>query len=424
MSLLSKLSQATFSALKFLDETVSLPRGLSQSLDFRNSWESFLKPDIATTSSQSGSLWIHGASVGELEDLANYYLDKDLLEKSGYSFDRLVLTSSSVSAASFLEKLRARHPLRYAGPLPPEKPPALKRFFEQMSPDLLVLSHSDLWPVCMDIAQSQHLSRGIIWLPSHKNASQSLFKHIFHPEKLKYVGVRNSEDQEEITHRLAHESFQPTFRTLGNPRLDRIFKRIDLQSQKDEHALLEHACSPNTEKRSLLLGSAWLEDAQILAESFAGLTDSERNQWQVVVLPHDTSDIHLVASIQNKLPFAKILSVQGILLESYQSFDLAMVGGGYKTGLHNILEPLAWGVPTTCGPDLKQQPDAPFWVQQQALRSITYSDELRECLRIIMCSEDARPWREKSAEAAEFLRTQLGASARLSALVKEASFDE
>lgn len=420
MSLLSKLSQASFSLLRFLDETVSLPEKVSRSLDFRNSWREFLEENQGSTGHKP-TLWIHGASVGELEDLANYFLNEELVRESGYELSSLVVTSSSASAAAFLEKLRKRFSFRYAGPLPPESPQALKRFFEALQPELLLLSHSDLWPLCMELAQRNYLNKGIIWLPSRRFASQTLLRHVFAASKLKHVGVRNDADMQSLKNRLANESMHPKFYTLGNPRLDRIFERIQTQKTQASHVLEQYGCAPNPEKRSLIVGSAWLEDAQCLSRCFSELSSDEQQQWQVVVLPHETSNMHLVASIQNQLPFAKILSLQGYLLEAYQGFDLAFVGGGFRTGLHNVLEPLSWGIPTLCGPDLKQQPDAPYWVEQGALRTITSAQQMAEALRETPEETSAKIWQEKADEASKMIQERLGASARLSQLVKEAS---
>jgi 3-deoxy-D-manno-octulosonic-acid transferase len=44
-----------------------------------------------------------------------------------------------------------------------------------------------------------------------------------------------------------------------------------------------------------------------------------------------------------------IIDTIGILTKIYAAADLAYVGGGLKTGLHNILEPATFGIPVVIG---------------------------------------------------------------------------
>ena len=44
-----------------------------------------------------------------------------------------------------------------------------------------------------------------------------------------------------------------------------------------------------------------------------------------------------------------IIDTIGILTKIYAAADVAYVGGGLKTGLHNILEPATFGIPVVIG---------------------------------------------------------------------------
>jgi 3-deoxy-D-manno-octulosonic-acid transferase len=46
------------------------------------------------------------------------------------------------------------------------------------------------------------------------------------------------------------------------------------------------------------------------------------------------------------------------LANAYQYGDYAYVGGGFGTGLHNILEPCVFGLPVAFGPIHKKFPEA------------------------------------------------------------------
>ena len=47
-----------------------------------------------------------------------------------------------------------------------------------------------------------------------------------------------------------------------------------------------------------------------------------------------------------------------MLMNLYQYGDVAYVGGAFKTGLHNILEPAAFGLPVIFGPHYSKFPEA------------------------------------------------------------------
>lgn len=413
---IARASELAFKGLHATESLFGLPKSVSDPLHYRETWDTVL-----TGPAPAPTLWIHGASVGELEDLANFFLDPASIESAGYTIARLMVTASSPSAKPFLAKLRERFPLAYAGPIPSENPAQIRLFLEKLRPELLVLSHSDLWPSLIHSAQEHALEKGIVWMPAKPGSAEGLFETLIRPDKLRAVGVRRLEDLETMQSRLsAYTTTQITW--VGNPRLDRIIQRIQEQRARDHHVLEESRARPDTLKLSLLMGSAWPEDAAVLAEAMGMLSASEQERIQIVVIPHVTDEVHVVASIQHLLPMARILRLQGVLLEAYQDFDLAFVGGGFRTGLHSVLEPALWGLPIFCGPQLRKQPEAPELEAQGVLRPVLSAEELASTLRSYLQSPEIfESLRKTSETVAERMKASTGASKRLSCLVGTSS---
>jgi len=317
--------------------------------------------------------------------------------------------------------LRERFPLAYAGPIPSENPDQIRNFLEKLRPELLVLSHSDLWPSLIHMAQEIALQKGIVWMPAKPSSAKGLFESLVRHDKLRAVGVRRADDLQALKTRLS-EYTHTHFVWIGNPRLDRIINRIQDQRARDHHILEESRARPDTLKMSLLMGSAWPEDAAVLAEAMGLLSSSEQERIQIVVIPHVTDEVHVVASIQHLLPMARILRLQGVLLEAYQDFDLAFVGGGFRTGLHSVLEPALWGLPIFCGPQLRKQPEAQELENLGVLSPIVSAEALALTLRRYLDNpEEFETLRKISQSVADQMKASTGASKRLSHLVRESS---
>ena len=368
-------------------------------LDYRKRWKEFLK----NSSSTMPALWIHGASVGELEDLASFFLNEDLLKLAHYSFDRLIVTSSSPSAEAFLLKIQNTYPIRYAGPLPPDTLSQVKKFFTSLRPELLILSQSDTWPVLLTLAK-KYLEKGAIWIP-HKEESAKWSREKFIKPLVKTIALRREKMKSPIP--------ECSSLFVGSPRIDRILNRIENAKDK-EHPLKEILEKNN--KTKIILASAWKEDALVWIKALEKA--SALNDFDLYLIPHDIHDPNEVLSLSGLFP-KKIILKEGILLESYKNFDLAFVGGGFRTGLHNIVEPLAWGIPTLCGSDLRKQPEAPDFVSLGALTPVNDENDLADFLKQWKSEPHFKKSKQEAALSVQSkLLEQKGASKRLAELIR------
>jgi 3-deoxy-D-manno-octulosonic-acid transferase len=409
MKWLPLASGALFRGLEAADAWMGLPEKLAESLAFRREWRASLRPHR----SEGRALWIHGASVGELEDLADFFLSKDRLMQAGFAPDQVVVTGSSVSARSRLREWAETHALRYAGPLPPEKSSEIDAFLEVLDPGFLILSHSDVWPLLLHRARKR-LSRALLWLPAKTDAARTLAPRCLAP-LLAHIGSRSPGDVEHWA--TLQQGVGSSF--VGNPRIDRILARIEAARLNEGHVLEPQKAAPESDKLSVLLGSAWTEDAEVWAHALALLDDAERARLQLVVLPHHFEDPHQVASIQLQLPKARILPLGGVLLEAYSGFTLSYVGGGFRTGLHNVLEPALWGQPILCGPKTENQPEAEILAQAGQLRICADASALAAQLLEALSPDTLLDWKSRAQASGLRLTEGRGAAQRLALLVSQ-----
>lgn len=412
------LSAAAFAAIETVESYLGLPKKITQSLDYRRSWRKYFPTPTAVESSllpREKCLWIHGASLGELEDVAAFFTNEKLLRESGFSFAQLVLTSSSPSALGALQKWQSMLQPVYAGPLPPEDRTELRDFLAHFTLDTFILSHSDFWPVALDEIRAR--AAQILWLPkSLRTPPHRLTTYCLDPEKT-WIGARELLETSPTT----VANFRTEF--IGALRLDRILERIqrrrDRRSENPDHVLEKYQAAPDPQKISVLVGSAWPEDAQFIATALAHLSTAEQAQFQWVVIPHEIKDAHILAQIQSHLPGARILSVEGVLLEAYENFRLAFVGGGLGTGLHSVIEAALWDLPVVCGADLRKQPEAPALVRAGLLFPQESPEKFAHWLRALLRPDISLQISTQARATAAQLRQQKGASARLAGYINK-----
>jgi 3-deoxy-D-manno-octulosonic-acid transferase len=113
----------------------------------------------------------------------------------------------------------------------------------------------------------------------------------------------------------------------------------------------------------LVAGSTWPEDEEVLVPYI----NDGASTLKFVLAPHNIKSEHinkLKSSITKKtilyseLPnndLSKyevlIIDTIGLLTKIYSYADIAYVGGGFATGLHNTLEPAVYGIPVIIGPN-------------------------------------------------------------------------
>ena len=147
----------------------------------------------------------------------------------------------------------------------------------------------------------------------------------------------------------------------GDPRYDNVLAGIKKALPIPELTAFKEA----NNRPVLLVGSAWQADMEVLLPAIQNL------KYRLVIFPHEMQAGFLSYLKENAPgrvslwsegvdPKADTLIVDqvGFLSSAYAYADVAWVGGGFGTGLHNILEAAAWGKPVLYGPQTAHFPEA------------------------------------------------------------------
>ncbi|MDR1985143.1 MAG: 3-deoxy-D-manno-octulosonic acid transferase [Prevotellaceae bacterium] len=140
----------------------------------------------------------------------------------------------------------------------------------------------------------------------------------------------------------------------GDTRFDRV--NYIAQQSKSLPLIAKFASGKNV----LVAGSTWCADEDLLLKYF-----DEHKNMKLIIAPHEIHESH-VNEICNKLkcsymrysqltednaanPDCLIIDCFGILSSIYRYANVAYIGGGFGTGIHNTLEAAVYGIPVVWG---------------------------------------------------------------------------
>ncbi|MEX1000567.1 MAG: glycosyltransferase N-terminal domain-containing protein [Crocinitomicaceae bacterium] len=316
----------------------------------RQVWE-----DIAEFQPQSKVYWFHCASLGEFEQ------GRPIMEKLKSTEDcQLVVTFFSPSGYEVRKNYEGADLLTY---LPVDTAKNAKRFIAKVQPTKAFFIKYEFW--ANYIEQCNKLSIPIYSVAALFRKEQFFFKWYGSYmrsvlKKFDQIFVQDQPSQD----RLKEIGIQAII--CGDTRFDRV---IENATKVKSYPEIERF---KADEKVLICGSIWQEDLQVIHQKL-----SREGDWKVIIAPHEISE-SFMAQIERKVGLATIrysnieqykgeqlliIDNIGMLMNLYQYGDLAYIGGGFKTGLHNILEPAAFGLPVIMGDKTEKFPEAKLFIE-------------------------------------------------------------
>lgn len=332
-----------------------------------------------TIAATDKTVWIHCASLGEFEQ------GRPIIEKikSNYPNYKLILSFFSPSGYEIRKDYNLADVVVY---LPLDTKKKATQFIKLVHPSLAVFVKYEFWPNILQVLKKETIETILIsgifrkkQVFFRKNGSwfrNSLraFSHFFVQDEdsvnlLKRIGYSNATES-------------------GDTRFDRVH---ELVNQKRDLPLI---ASFSLQYHTLVAGSTWPKDEELLIEY---INKYASNKEKFIIAPHNINqkDIKiLIQRIQKKtilfsqvekqdLSDSQVLIIDsiGILTNVYNYGDVAYVGGGFGTGIHNILEPATYGIPIIIGPNYQKFKEANDLVLNNACFEITNLEYLTKQLQ-------------------------------------------
>lgn len=361
-----------------------------------------------TISKTDKVIWIHAASLGEYEQGLPVMEKLKLL----YPNHKFLLTFFSPSGYEVKKNSKVADVICY---LPLDTKKNVHKFLEAVHPDLAIFIKYEIWPNYLAALNSVNTPTFLIsalfknnqnffkWYGSFMRKALTNFSHFF-VQNEKSKELLNSIDFKNVT-------------VAGDTRFDRVTEILDRNNS------LEFMAHFKQNQFCFVLGSTWPEDEKLIVEYI----NNTSLPIKFVIAPHTIKNKHIVEIIEAiKKPVARFSELENIAIEDYEVLiidtigiltkiysyaDLAYVGGGFVTGLHNTLEPAVFGIPVIIGPNFNGFAEAEELVQLGGVNSIKDSSQFNN---LVNTYSENNEYRLKIGQInANYIQEKAGATKRI-----------
>lgn len=371
----------------------------------RNNWEATLAQKIKT---KKAVIWFHAASLGEFEQ-ARPLIEKIKKEKAEYF---ILLTFFSPSGFEIRKNYDQADAVCY---LPLDTPYNAKKFIVLINPELTVFIKYEFWFNYLNQLQkkgkktvlvsgifrpTQHFFR---WYGSWFRKQLSVFNTFF---------LQNTAS-EKLLHSIAYHNTLVT----GDTRFDRVYQ---LAQEVFENKTMEQFCN---KQKTLIVGSSWEKENE-----FARRIAEDTPNLKLIIAPHEVQKSKVLAlknSFDNKVILwseikestsisdfnVLIIDQIGMLSKIYRYATIALIGGGFGAGIHNILEAAVYGCPVVFGPRYKKFTEAVELIELKGAFSIKDYNSFKNCIQQLISNQTL--YQKASTAAESYVSKNAGASQQI-----------
>ena len=362
----------------------------------------------------SRRIWFHSSSMGEFEQAKP--IIAALREK--YSDLNIIVSFFSPSGYDHSKNYKLADLITY---LPLDTVRNASRFLSLIRPTAAVMVRYDIWPNHIWELKNRNIPAFIANATMRRNSSRLKFPlKSFHHELYQQLTAILAVSTTDV------KSFErigirfPQVQAIGDTRYDQVWSR-SLEARK-KHLIPE----PVLRRRKVfVVGSSWEEDEDVLIPTFKKIMQYDANALMILV-PHEPNlqtleriEVQLNStpgcirfSDLNDYSGERIILVDsiGILTTLYQYAHVAYVGGSFKQGIHNVLEPAVYGVPVLFGPKHHNSQEAVELARRGGGTIVHDQQDCYKALRTLMNNKKAAT--KAGAVSLSLVKENIGATER------------
>jgi 3-deoxy-D-manno-octulosonic-acid transferase len=280
----------------------------------------------------------------------------------------------------------------------------IKRFIESIKPELLVLIRYDLW---FNLLYVCNLKKINIVLANARFDENDKFWNFFISKSFKkslYGFVKKIfviDDQDESSYKRLFPSAEVI--KVGDSKFERVYEASKKIIKKD---LLPGSVING--KKIFVIGSSWKQDEDVILPVINKITNYEANLLTILV-PHEPKETKIrkiefnVENNYKNLHYIKYSDIEkyngqnliivdciGKLLGLYSIADISYVGGGFKSGLHNVLEPAIFNIPVLFSNLVKNSDEDEMMIKYGCGIIINNKSQFYKVIRNLLRNEEMR----------------------------------
>ena len=359
--------------------------------------------DIKMIPSNREVIWMHCASFGEYEQGLPILIA--LKNKNPQAF---YLVSFFSPSGYLIQKTHKVADLTTY--LPWDNRIDVRQFVKKVQPTKVLFVKYEFWPNLLIELQKKRI-------PTY------LISGLFQPRQVFFRpwggwfrkllrGFNHIFVQDEESQQLLHKiGITQTF-VSGDTRFDRV------KQHKQNLSFMKKFVG---DRKCIVAGSTWPQDIDVLKDTI----DHIPKGWCWLIAPHEINKLQLLKlmkqlpttaqrytrSDKQNLPEAPVLVLDtiGLLSSCYQYGHIAYVGGAMGgSGLHNILEPAAVGLPIVIGKNYHQFPEAVDLIKKGGVISISTKTNATKHLNKLM--QDPSERGQKGTLNLSYITSKAGAT--------------
>tara|TARA_B100000900_G_scaffold395343_1_gene393636 strand:+ start:237 stop:1511 length:1275 start_codon:yes stop_codon:yes gene_type:complete len=299
--------------------------------------------------------WFHAASLGEFHQIKPIIEGMKKMKKENVMF--ISFSSPSGMNYAFSDAIDLKFYLPF------DFPWTIQKVLTLVKPKKVIFATYDIWPNFIRFCKTKNIHLNIVSAKiqhhstRHRPVIMNFYKSMYKLFDTIYTITEKDKNRFE---RIVGSKGKPIISSLGNPRFDKIFN--------DSKEFIESKPPIKEREQIILIGSSHSRDDAILIPVLINLM-TDFPELRIIHAPHEPTNQYIknikdaylkfghdsiilkdLDSIESSKQEIIIVGEVGFLSKLYWLSIITYIGGGFSSGIHNVMEPAVASNPVIFGP--------------------------------------------------------------------------
>ena len=299
--------------------------------------------------------WFHAASLGEFYQIKPIIEGMKKMKKENVMF--ISFSSPSGMNYAFSDAIDLKFYLPF------DFPWTIQKVLTLVKPKKVIFATYDIWPNFVWFCKTKNIHLNVMsakighYSIKYRPVIMNFYKSLYKLFDTIYTITEKDKNRFE---RMLGCKVKPVISALGNPRFDKIFN--------ESKEFIESKPTIKDREQIILIGSSHSRDDLILIPALINLM-TDFPELRIIHAPHEPNHNYIrnikdtyskfghdsiiledLESIESSKEDIIIVGEVGFLSKLYWLSIITYIGGGFSSGIHNIMEPAVASNPVVFGP--------------------------------------------------------------------------